>query len=337
MPAWHPWWHSSARHTERDGHGPLTHREGGIPIARKAVPMAETTAQALTPREVPAVETKYRRIHTAIPVPESIPILEQLRKYEPRSMSGQPLVVWDRAEACQVFDRWGNRWLDWSSGVLVTNAGHNHPRLPARCSNRSIAGWSTTCFPSNERLAAKLRKSLRGARQGVPADHREATGVRSSWPGPKRGSAAEKIGIVTFDCLPRPPRWGPDGRRHPRPERVDREPSTRRWSRCPSRTVFAAPTRASTLFSRSSCGPYARSDRRRDERDLPRRECEFRPAEYIQRLRAWCDEHQVTLILDEVQAGFGRTGTYWGFEHYGGGARPDLLRQRISSGMPSRR
>ena len=40
------------------------------------------------------------------------------------------------------------------------------------------------------------------------------------------------------------------------------------------------------------------------------------------------------LIFDEVQAGFGRTGTYWGFEHYG--IAPDLIccGKGISSGLP---
>ncbi len=33
----------------------------------------------------------------------------------------------------------------------------------------------------------------------------------------------------------------------------------------------------------------------------------FAPPEYIQKLRAWCDQHQALLIFDEVQAGFGRT------------------------------
>ncbi len=56
-------------------------------------------------------------------------MLEKLRRYEPQSMSGQPPVVWDRAEGIQVFDRWGNTWLDWSSGVLVANAGHSHPKV----------------------------------------------------------------------------------------------------------------------------------------------------------------------------------------------------------------
>ncbi|MBI3693513.1 MAG: aspartate aminotransferase family protein, partial [Acidobacteria bacterium] len=52
----------------------------------------------LTPRQVPRVETRYRRIVTPIPVPESIPILERLFATEPVAMQGQPPVVWDRAE-----------------------------------------------------------------------------------------------------------------------------------------------------------------------------------------------------------------------------------------------
>ncbi len=60
----------------------------------------------------------------------------------------------------------------------------------------------------------------------------------------------------------------------------------------------------------------------------------FMPAEYAQKLRRWCDEHGALLIFDEVQAGFGRTGKYWGFEHYG--VTPDLIccGKGISSGLP---
>ena len=47
----------------------------------------------ITPRETTSIETKYRRIATKLPVPESVPILERLRKYEPISMTGQPPVM----------------------------------------------------------------------------------------------------------------------------------------------------------------------------------------------------------------------------------------------------
>ena len=46
----------------------------------------------------------------------------------------------------------------------------------------------------------------------------------------------------------------------------------------------------------------------------------------MQALRQWCTGHKALLVCDEVQAGFGRTGTLWGFEHYG--IVPDLATVR---------
>src|ERR1039458_7916138 len=83
----------------------------------------------VTPRRVPRIETQFRRIVTEFPVPESIPILERLQTYEPVAMRGQPPVVWDHAEGFQVYDAWGNQWIDWSSGVLIANAGHGRREI----------------------------------------------------------------------------------------------------------------------------------------------------------------------------------------------------------------
>ena len=76
------------------------------------------------PRIVPRVETKYRRIVTGIPAPESLATLQALERNEPLAMQGQPPIVWNRAEGFQVYDGCGNCWIDWTSGVLVANAGH---------------------------------------------------------------------------------------------------------------------------------------------------------------------------------------------------------------------
>ena len=84
---------------------------------------------SLVPADVPPVATRWRTIRTALPVPESLPVLEALAAAEPVSMAGQPPVVWERAEGCRVFDPYGNAWLDWSSGVLITNIGHGHPAV----------------------------------------------------------------------------------------------------------------------------------------------------------------------------------------------------------------
>src|SRR5579862_4024469 len=83
----------------------------------------------LVPQAVARVATNFRRIVTDLPAPESIPVLEKLYAYEPRAMRGQPPVVWQRAEGFQVYDAWGNQWIDWSSGVLIANAGHGRREI----------------------------------------------------------------------------------------------------------------------------------------------------------------------------------------------------------------
>ncbi len=59
------------------------------------------------------------------------------------------------------------------------------------------------------------------------------------------------------------------------------------------------------------------------------------PAEdYLRRVRAWCDERSLLLILDEVQTGVGRLGTLWGYEP--SGIEPDImtLAKGLAGGVP---
>ena len=58
------------------------------------------------------------------------------------------------------------------------------------------------------------------------------------------------------------------------------------------------------------------------------------PPAFLRALRAICDEHGILLIVDEVQAGFGRTGKMWAFEH--AGIVPDVvcMAKAIANGLP---
>jgi 4-aminobutyrate aminotransferase/(S)-3-amino-2-methylpropionate transaminase len=58
------------------------------------------------------------------------------------------------------------------------------------------------------------------------------------------------------------------------------------------------------------------------------------PDFYLRRLRKLCDEHGILLIVDEVQSGFGRTGTMFAIEH--SGVEPDLMTtaKSMAGGMP---
>jgi acetylornithine/succinyldiaminopimelate/putrescine aminotransferase len=57
-------------------------------------------------------------------------------------------------------------------------------------------------------------------------------------------------------------------------------------------------------------------------------------AEYFQSVRALCDERGVLMIVDEVQTGLGRTGAWFGFQHYG--VLPDVVTvaKALGNGMP---
>jgi 4-aminobutyrate aminotransferase-like enzyme len=61
---------------------------------------------------------------------------------------------------------------------------------------------------------------------------------------------------------------------------------------------------------------------------------DFAPVKYVRQLAVWCKENKVVLVFDEVQSGFGRTGKFWAFEHYG--VVPDLIccGKGISSSLP---
>ena len=297
----------------------------------------------LSPRQVPPVETKYRRIGTEIPVPESLGVLERLRRCEPRSMGGQPPVVWDRAEGVQVFDRWGNRWLDFSSGVLVTNAGHDHPKIHQALLEQLDRGLvHNYCFPSEIRSRA-AEQLARVSPDGLDKVFLLTTGSEAvecaiklarTW-GQQIGGSG-KLGIVSFHNafhgrtlgsqmaggIPALKSWignfDKDMVQVPFPDGF-REPDTTfdGFRRALSEQGVAPDSVAGVLTETYQGGNSS-----------------FAPPEYIQELRAWCDEHQALLIFDEVQAGFGRTGTYWGFEHYG--VTPDLVvcGKGIASGLP---
>ncbi len=57
-------------------------------------------------------------------------------------------------------------------------------------------------------------------------------------------------------------------------------------------------------------------------------------AAYLKGVRAWCDEKGLLLIIDEVQTGMGRTGKFFGYEHFG--IAPDIITMAkgLAGGVP---
>ena len=298
---------------------------------------------SIVPREVPPVESKYRRIRTSLPHPDSVSTLARLRQFEPQSMRGQPPLVWDRAEDIFVYDKYGNRWLDWSSGVLVTNAGHADPdvcqAIVDQVNSRLLHNY---CFPSEERAA--LAECLAGlAPDGLKKVFLLTTGSEATECAIKlarahgiRTGGNGKIGIVSFErgfhgrTLGAQQAGGMQGQKN---WIVNLDPA---FINVPFPDGYwQEDTRFETLLDRIRAQGFESSNIAGVLMETyqgvgP----DFAPVEYVHKMAEWCKQHGIVLIFDEVQAGFGRTGKFWAFEHYG--VTPDLIccGKGISSSLP---
>ncbi len=298
---------------------------------------------ALTPRPVAPVETKYRRIATQFPVPESLPVLEKLNEYELRAMAGQPPVVWDRAEGFQVYDAWGNKWLDWSSGVLITNAGHGRKEIADAIAAQAQQHLLTTyCFPSEiraklcERLVGLMPEPLKKIFLLTTGSETVEFAIKAArMYGRKVGGPTKNV-IVSYEKafhgrtlgsqqaggIPSLKEWignlDPGFVQVPFPDGFwTEDESFEAFERTLAEHGTAASQVCAVIMETYQGGTAA-----------------FAPPAYIKALREWCDRNDVLLVFDEVQAGFGRCGRMWGWEHYG--VVPDLTTwgKGISSSLP---
>lgn len=56
---------------------------------------------------------------------KTLEMLSELAIYEPESMHAQLPIVWDKGKDFLITDKFGNQYIDFTSGIFVTNAGHN--------------------------------------------------------------------------------------------------------------------------------------------------------------------------------------------------------------------
>ena len=299
---------------------------------------------SLEPVHVPKINTKYRTIKTALPVPQSLPFFEELRRSEPRSMAGQPPVLWHQAEGCTVADRWGNRWIDWSSGVLITHAGHGRREI-ANALRAAIDRplLATYVFPHAERstLVRMLREVSPDPGQYqvfLLSTGSEATEncikLSKTYALQKHGPARKFM--VTFRNAFHGRTMGAQlagGIERQKAWMVDRD---RTFIQVPFPDGYKNPDTSFDLFLRSLAEHHVTPDEIAGVMSETYQGVgpDFFPVPYARQLEQFCRQHDIVLTMDEVQAGFGRTGKMFCFEHYG--IKPDLIAcgKGITSTLP---
>ena len=298
------------------------------------------------PIKVDKITTKYRTIRTSIPVLESIPILKKMYALEAQAMHGQFPMIWDKADNFQIFDKWGNVWIDFTSTIFVANAGHGNKRIVAALKEvLDKPLLHTYTYASQERidyldyLIANTPKQFEKAfllSAGTEATEVALKLMRLN--GQQKGK--RKGGIICFN-----------GAFHGRTmgaQMMTGSKQAKEWIGYQDPNIhhlnFPYPWDVDNPkdFFKIEIKKMLNDKGLDADKDLCGFMLEtfqgwgaiFYPDEFVQELVKFAKEHNILVAFDEMQAGFGRTGKLFGYEHYG--VEPDILccGKGASSGLP---
>ncbi|MCI0519499.1 MAG: aminotransferase class III-fold pyridoxal phosphate-dependent enzyme [Chloroflexi bacterium] len=255
-------------------------------------------------------------------------------------------IIAERAEGCIIYDQDGAQYLDFTCGIGVTNTGHCHPKVVEAIRKQAglmLHGQVNIVFHKPlleliEELRSIVPASIDGfffsnsgaeAVEGAVKLARQAT-VRPNvivFQGSFHGRTTATMSLTTSKTIYRagyqPLMAGVFVAPFPYAYRYGwDEEKTSRW--CLDELEYlllsqTAPQETAAILIESVLGEGGY---------VPP------PASFMRGLRQICDRHGILLIFDEIQSGFGRTGRWFGFEHFG--VEPDIMTvaKGLASGMP---
>ena len=236
-----------------------------------------------------------------------------------------------RAENAEVWDVEGRRWIDFCAGIAVVNTGHSHPRIVA-AAKAQLDAFSHTCFQvvaydGYVELAERLNRLAPGATP--KKTFFMSTGAEAIENAIKIARAyTGRPGVIAFDGAfhgrtifalaltgkvdPYKLGMGPFGAEvyhAPFPNAlhgIGVDDAMDGIARIFKSDIEANRVAAIIVEPVQGEGGYVPA-----------------PPQFLQRLRALCDEHGIVLVVDEIQTGAGRCGKLFAVEH--AGIEPDII------------
>ena len=242
---------------------------------------------------------------------------------------GRIPIALERGQGCRVWDTNGKEYLDALAGIAVNTLGHNHPKLVPALQEQLTKLIHTSNYyhvPLQEQLAALLTE-----RAGMTNVFFCSTGLEANEGAIK---IARKYGIDKGIAQPQIVVY--DHAFHGRSfatMSATANPKVRNgFGALLDGFIRVSPNDYTALEEATEGNPNivaVMMEPIQGEGGLhPMRK------EYLQQVRALCDAKGWLLILDEVQAGMGRTGKW--FAHQWAGITPDVmtLAKGLGSGVP---
>jgi 4-aminobutyrate aminotransferase/(S)-3-amino-2-methylpropionate transaminase len=276
--------------------------------------------------------TRTIELKTEVPGPRSREILERLQTSVAAPLSITFPIAAAEARGATLTDVDGNTFVDFAGGVGCLNVGHSHPHV-VQAAQEQLDRFSHTDFTvvPYELYATLSERLLALAPLGGPA---KAAFFNAGT------EAVENAVKFARAYTGRSAVIGFEGAFH-------------------GRTYLSLALTSKTRPYKEGLGPFAPEVYRVPFNDIPaiRRafqtlvaaedvaaivfepvqgEGGFIPAtqEFVEGVRAICDEHGIVMVCDEVQSGFARTGRFFAIEHFG--VTPDLITvaKSIAMGIP---
>ena len=233
-----------------------------------------------------------------------------------------------RGEGCYLIGEQGERYLDFASGIAVNALGHGHPKLV-----KAIADQAATLMhvsnlygsPQGEAFAQRLIEATfadtvfftNSGAEAVECAIKTARRYHYANGNPQRHT------LITFDTAFHGRTLGTISATNQPKMRDGFEPLLPGFAYAQFNDLEGA----LALIDDNTAGFLV---------EPIQGEGGIRPAsdEFMKGLRKACDEHGLLLVLDEVQAGYGRTGKMLAHEHYG--VTPDIaaVAKGIGGGFP---
>ncbi|WP_199261051.1 4-aminobutyrate--2-oxoglutarate transaminase [Paracoccus binzhouensis] len=248
----------------------------------------------------------------------------------------------ERAENAEIWDKDGNRYIDFAAGIAVVNTGHRHPRV-VEAVKAQLDRFTHTChqvvpYENYVALAERLNALVPG--KGPKKTAFYTTGAEAVENAIKIARHhTGRAGVVAFaggfhgrtflgmsltgKVQPYKAGFGPmmnDIWHLPFPNAlhgVTAEEALAALDRLFKADIDPARVAAIIIEPVQGEGGFYEA-----------------PAGFIQRLRQICDQYSILLIADEVQTGFARTGKLFAMEHHGVAADLTTMAKGLGGGLP---
>lgn len=295
-----------------------------------------------TKRPSAGTETKSIVLKTALPGPKSLALMERRRKAVARGPFHATPVFAASGEGALVTDVDGNRLIDLSSGIGVVNAGHAPKTVVEAVREQAGKGlhFSFNTLPYEPYVALCEALNRLAPVPGPAKSFLANSGAEAVENAVKIARAfTGRQGVVCFD-------HAFHGRTYlamtltakAKPYKTGFAPFNAEVYRAPFPYPYrgVSPDEAYAQFEQVALSQVGPSNLAAVILEPVLGEGGFLPAApaFLKKVRAFCDRHGAVLIADEIQSGFGRTGTLFACEQLG--VEPDLLvsAKGLGSGLP---